>query len=126
METRHLQAVEKWTLILAALLVGISMIFFSRKIAFSLSMGAGLMALNAYSLRRIGQRAFRTFQKPGAAVLLFNLKMAVLIGIIYVMVRYLHVEPLSFIIGISIFPLAILAVGLSHTLSATPDEETHG
>ncbi len=73
-------------------------------------------------------RAFRTFKKPGAAVLLFNVKMAILIGIVYVAFRYLHVDPIAFVIGISIFPLAIVIVAVRHTLSppSAPPEKTDG
>ena len=126
MELRHLKAVEKWTCALAALLVGVAMVTVGRWTAFSLSVGAVLMVLNAYAIRRIGQRAFNTRQRPGAAVLLFNLKMFVLIGVLFVVVRYLKVEPLPFIVGISIFPLAILTAGIAHTLRAPPKEESHG
>ena len=41
--------------------------------------------------------------------------------------RYLPVDPMGFIIGISIFPLAIVAVAVRHAMGGTgPSEETHG
>lgn len=130
METKHLIAIEKWTCLLAAIVVAAAVLVLSRRTAFGVSLGAGLMALNAWALRRIGQRAFRAFKRPGAAVLLFNVKMFVLVGIIFLIIRYLPVDPVGFVVGISIFPLAIVAVAIQHALriGAAPsnNEETHG
>jgi len=129
METKHLVSVEKWTLILAAAAIGIAILFLGRRMAFGVSIGAALMALNAYALRRIGMRAFKTFKKPGAAVLLFNLKMGVLIALVWAIIRYLHVDPIAFLVGISVFPLAIVVVAIRHAFAHdadAPNGETHG
>jgi hypothetical protein len=116
MDTKHLISVEKVTLILAALAIGISVIFLGQRMAFGVSLGAALMVLNAYALRRIGARAFKTFKRPGAAILLFNLKMGVLLALVWAVIRYLHVDPIAFIVGISVFPVAIVVVAIRHAL----------
>lgn len=130
MDEKHLASVEKWTLTFAALAVALSAILFTRRFTFGVTVGAALMSLNAVALRRIGERAFRTFKKPGAAVLLFNLKMFALIALVFVILRYLPVDPIGFVVGISIFPVAIVATAIRHQLHGqTPDEkkgETHG
>jgi hypothetical protein len=122
MDTKHLISVERWTLGLAAAAVGIGL-FLGGRMALGVTLGAALMCLNAYALRRLGQRA-RSFAKPGAAVLLFNVKMAVLIGLIFLVVRFLPIDPVGFIFGISIFPVAIVATAIGHQLRAK--DETHG
>jgi hypothetical protein len=114
MDIKHLIAVEKWTCGLAAAMVLVAMLLLGRRAAFGVSLGAGLMALNAYALRRIGQRVIRTFKRPGRAILLLNVKMAVLLALVYVVVRYLPVDPIAFIVGISVFPVAIVIAALSH------------
>lgn len=124
MEAKHLIALEKWTLALAALVVAFALLALSGRVAFGVTVGAALMALNAWALRRIGARAFKTFKKPGAAVLLFNLKMVVLVAVVFLILRFLPVDPMGFIIGISIFPVAILAVAIKHAMTAS--EESHG
>ena len=124
MEQKHLIALEKWTLAFAALVVGFALLALGGRAAFGVTVGAALMSLNAYALRRIGQRAFKTFKKPGAAVLLFNVKMVVLVALVYVIIRYLPVDPLGFIVGISIVPVAIVAVAIRHAMRHS--EETHG
>ncbi len=127
MEEKHLIAVEKWTSILAALVAAAALLLLGRRAAFGATLGAGLMVLNAMALRRLGRRAFRTFKKPGAAVLLFNLKMFLLIALVYVVIRYLPVNPVGFVIGISIFPAAILAAAIRHALRTSGShEESHG
>lgn len=128
MELKHLIAVEKMTLALAAIAIAAAIIVLGRQTAFGVTIGAGLMSLNAYVLRKIGQRAFRTFKRPGAAILLFNLKMGILIALVWAIIHYLHVDPIAFVIGISVFPLAIVIVAVRHTLSGAriSDEEKHG
>jgi hypothetical protein len=135
MDIKHLIALEKWTLILAAGVVLVGMLLLGRAAAFGVALGAGLMAANAYALRRIGERAFATFKRPRAVLLLFNVKMAVLIAAIYLVVRYLHVDPLAFVIGISVLPVAIVLVAVEHSLKPSDDPadperdketETHG
>src|SRR5258707_4496661 len=121
MDLKHLIAIEKWTCTLAAGLVLLAMLFLGRHAAFGVATGAGLMALNAYALRRIGQRVFRTFKKPGAAILLFNLKMGLLIALVYGVVRYLHVDPIAFAVGVSVLPVAIVIVAVQHALRPATD-----
>jgi uncharacterized membrane protein YczE len=129
METKHLVSVERWTLILAATAIAVSVLLLGRQMAFGISVGAALMALNAYALRRIGMRAFKTFKKPGLAVLLFNLKMGVLIALVWAVIRYLHVDPIAFLVGISVFPLAVVVVAIRHAFASdadAPNGESHG
>lgn len=116
MDTRHLIAVEKWTLALAAAAVGFALFVYGGKTALGVTLGAGLMCLNAYALRRLGERA-KHFAKPSAAVLLFNVKMAVLIAVCFLVVRYLPVNPAGFLAGLAVFPLAIVATAIRHQLA---------
>lgn len=128
MGLKHLIAVEKWTLLLAAVAVAGGMVALGRHGAFSLAVGAALTSLNAMSLRRIAQKLGPVLQqKPALTVVLFNLKMGLLIGLIYAAIRWLHVDGVPFIIGISILPAAIFIVFVQYSLTPPKsDEETHG
>ena len=135
MNLKRLIDVERTTLALSALLIAVALVFLSRKLAFGVTIGAGLVSLNTLSLRRIAQRAARLEpgKRAGAALLMFNLKMGVLIAAIWVILRVLHVEPIAFIIGLSSFPVAIVVVAIRSALtpsspvsSAAGTEETHG
>jgi hypothetical protein len=123
MDTRHLISVEKWTLALAAAAVGFALFVFGGKTALGVTLGAGLMCLNAYALRRLGERA-KGFVKPGAAILLFNVKMAALIALCFLVVRYLPVNPVGFLAGLAVFPAAIVATAIRHQFAMK--EPTNG
>ena len=128
MGLKHLIAVEKWTLLLAAIALAGGMLFLGRHAAFSLAIGATLTSLNAMSMRRIAGKLGPVLQqKPGLTVLLFNLKMGLLIALIYAAIRWLHVDAVPFIVGISILPAAIFIVFVQYSLTPPKsDEESHG
>jgi len=121
---KHLIAIEKWTCLLsAALLVG-GMLLLGRHTAFSIAIGAGMMTANAVILRRVAQKLGTVLQqKPSLTVLLFNLKLGVLGALSFIALKYLHVDPIAFIIVISVMPLAIMIVALQSNLQHRDDHE---
>jgi hypothetical protein len=124
-ELKHLIAVEKWTCLLAVIVLAVGILLLGRHAALSLSLGAGLMAVNAWAIRHIAERfglALRA--RPGVAMVLFNMKMGVVIALCWILIRYVHVDPLFFVIGVSVLPVAIVIVGLSHGLRRP--EDTNG
>jgi mannitol-specific phosphotransferase system IIBC component len=124
-ELKHLIAFEKWTCLLAVIVLAFGLLFLPRHAALSLSLGAGMMALNAWAIRHISERyglALRA--RPGFAMLLLNIKMGVIIALCWCLIRYAHIDPLAFVIGISVLPVAIVIVGLSHGLRRP--EDTNG
>jgi hypothetical protein len=125
---KHLIAIEKWTCLLALVVLGAGMLLLGRHAAFSIAVGAAMMTLNAVVLRRVAQKLGGVLQKkPSVTVLLFNFKLVVLIALVFVALRYLHVEPIPFIVGISVLPFAIMIVAVQSSLGRGADhEETHG
>lgn len=130
-ETR-LHAVERWTLGLGAAFALVAFVFFGVQTGLSVSLGAALMILNAFAMRRVGEKIFAAFRadsnaRPARAIVLFNLKMGVLLFGVYCIVKYLHVAPIALLVGLSIYPLAAVAVALTYVpppkLSA---EDPHG
>ena len=107
-------AVERWTLSLAALVIGGATLVAPRSMAWGATVGAGLATANAVALRRIGERLLKSARgtAPGAVVLLFNLKMLVLAGLVFLIVHYLRVHTAGFLVGISVFPVAIVAAAI--------------
>ena len=129
MGLKHLIAIEKWTCLLSAVFLVGGMLFLGRHAAFSIALGAGMMTANAVILRRIAQKLGTVLQqKPSLTVLLFNLKLGVLGLLSFIALKYLHVDAIAFIVGISVMPLAIMIVALQSNLAAHHDdhEETHG
>lgn len=125
MELKHLIAMEKWTALLALVVLTIGLLLLDRHRALGLSLGAGLMAINAWAIRQLAERFGNVLKgRPGAAILLFNIKMGVVIALCFVLIRVFGVDPLTFVIGISVLPVAIVAVGVSHALRRS--EDTNG
>jgi hypothetical protein len=124
-ELKHLISMEKWTALLALVVMAVGLLLLDRHAALGLSLGAGLMALNASVIRFIAQRFGAALKaRPGAALFLFNIKMGLVIALCFVMIRIFHVDPLTFVIGISVLPVAIVLVGISHALRRP--EDTNG
>ena len=128
MGLKHLIAIEKWTCLLSAVFLAVGMLLLGRHAAFSIALGAGMMTANAVLLRRIAQKLGTVLQqKPSLTVLLFNLKLGVLGLLSFIALKYLHVDAIAFIVGISVMPLAIMIVALQSNLARHDDhEETHG
>ena len=123
---RQLGVVERWTAVLAALTIAVSSFTCARPVALGVSLGAALMVINTWALRRIGQRVVASAKRPGAAVLLFNVKMALLLALVYVVVRYLAVDAVGFIVGVSVFPAAVLCGAVQVALRGTSDGDGDG
>jgi hypothetical protein len=120
------------TLLAALLLVG-GLVLLPRQYSFSLAVGAGLMVVNAWVMRRVAAAVGPALAvRPGLILVLFNFKLLILAALIFIALRFLHVAPVPFVIGISVLPVAILIVAIRHQLSPTAtgetphDEETHG
>jgi len=125
---KHLIAIEKWTCLLAAVLLVGGTLLLGRHAAFSIALGAGMMTANAVLLRRVAQKLGTVLQKkPSLTVFLFNIKLGILGLLSFIALKYLGVEPIAFIVGISVMPLAIMIVALQSNLQQRDDhEETHG
>jgi ATP synthase I subunit len=121
---KHLIAIEKWTCLLALVALGGGMLLVGRHAAFSIAVGAGMMTLNAVAIRRVAQKLGVVLQKkPSLTVMLFNFKLVILIGLVFCALRYLHVEPIPFIVGISVLPFAIMIVAVQSSLDRSADHE---
>jgi hypothetical protein len=125
-----MHAVERWTLGLGAIFSLVAFLCFGLHIGLSVSLGAGIMILNSFAMRRVGEKIFAAFRaesgaRPLRAVVLFNLKMGALLFAVYCAVKFLHVEPIALLVGLSIFPLAAVAVALTVEPQSTASVEDH-
>ena len=130
LDGKQLGLVERWTLVLAAIVIAAATITMSRRVALGVSVGAAIMCLNAYAMRRLGQRVLKTISRPGFAILLFNAKMGLLIAVVYLALRFLPVDAIGFLVGVSVFPVAIVAAAIhensSHAGSEVPPSTSTG
>jgi hypothetical protein len=110
----HLSAVERWVLIFgAALLLGSVLLAGPRAQVGALA-GAGMSLINARVVGSLGRWASRgtadeARTRMGILLGLFQLKLLILAGLIYLTVRYLPVAPMWLLFGLTILPLGIFA-----------------
>jgi hypothetical protein len=117
----YLGAVERWTMILAAAVIAAAVVAAPRPIAFAATVGAGLMVANAWAMRRIGRKVALSADRPGAAILLLNVKLLVLIAVVYLAIRVFGLDTLGFLVGVSVLPAALLVAALR----TAPTDDTH-
>jgi hypothetical protein len=116
LELRHLRAVERLNLGLAVLLCLASFFFGRGDVRLGVFLGAALSVLNFHAIRRLVSFGLGS-QVRRKQLLVMSLilgKMALLVGLVYVIVRYAPVSVLAFIVGLSVFLLSILIASLLH------------
>lgn len=126
MELKYLRAIEKLNLVVGALLVAGSLLFRRGDVILGTALGAGLSALNFHAIRRVvaAVLASRSPRKQGLLMATLLVKMAVLIALVWVVIRYAPVSVLAFIVGLSTFLVSVLLLGLRAGAAAEePAEE---
>lgn len=125
----HLAAIERWTVVLAAALVGTTLFWGGPRVQLGACVGGLLSMLNARALRFMGARLTARLQASpeqtakgslGLLVALFQLKLGVLAALIYLALKLLPISPVALLLGLSVLPLAIVARGIQFGLQAPP------
>jgi hypothetical protein len=111
-ETGYLRAVERLNLVIAAAICLGSLIFWRRGITYGAFLGAGLAVLNFWAIRRTSEAGLQTKSERKKLVLISLLiaKMGALMGVVYLIIRYLPINVLAFIVGLSTFLVSIMIV----------------
>ena len=133
LEETRLHLLERWTLGVGAVLSLVAFCF-GRHAGLSVSIGAALVSLNAFAMRRVGERLWAAYRSAGSNVrvmrplVLFNLKLVGLVAAVYLVITYLHVSGIGLVVGLSAFPLAAVAVALTWVAPAAgaPAEDFNG
>jgi hypothetical protein len=112
LELKHLRAVERFNLVIAAAICLGSLLFWQRGVVFGAFLGAALAVLNFWAIRRVSEAGLKTQSQRKRLVLISLLlaKMGALIALVYVVIRYLPINILAFIVGLSTFLLSIMIV----------------
>ncbi len=124
-EPNHIRAVERWALIFSAVLIGGAMVFCGPRAQLGTTLGSALMLINLWIMRRLGSRLLRLLLGPRASVtgivVLFNGKLLLLAALMYLCIRHLPVDPVAFILGVSVLPGAIVAHAIDFGMRRTED-----
>ncbi len=120
MELKHLRAIERFNLMIAVAICLASLIFWRRGIALGAAIGAGLSVVNFWAIRRVVEAGLASTSPRKRLVLISLLvaKMAALIGLVFVVIRFLPINVLAFIVGLSTFLLSIMIVSFRVTADA--------
>ena len=112
MESKHLRAVERFNLVIAAVICLGSLVFWQRGIALGAFLGAGLAVANFWAIRRVSEAGLKTKSERKRLVLISFLlaKMGALIALVYLAIRYLPINVLAFLVGLSTFLVSIMIV----------------
>jgi hypothetical protein len=112
------QRIERLSLLLAVLAAGASLLCKSWSVTLSVALGGVLATLNFFALRRILQGIF-TGKSPRKQVLLgvlLTLKFSVIAAGIYLIMKWLPVNAIALIAGLSVVVLSIFVEGFRTVL----------
>jgi hypothetical protein len=99
----RLRVIERTGLVIAAVVTAGSVLFWRAPVTLGVGLGAGLSVLNLHALRRVSGWVIASTSRRKQALLmtLLALKMAALIGLVYLIVRYAPVNVIAFVVGLS-------------------------
>ncbi len=108
-----IQRIERLSFLLVALVTLLSFLFRDRDITLGAGLGGLLGTLNFYALRRMIQAIFQSSNPRKQAVLavLLTLKFGLVGTTIYLFVKFLPINALALLVGISIVVVSIFIEG---------------
>jgi hypothetical protein len=105
---KKLVASEKKALIILVFLAAASFFFESKKIFFGILIGGGLSLVNIVILSKIGEKVFQqSGPRKTLVIITYLIKMIILFGVLFFLLRYKIVNIFAFIAGFSIILLII-------------------
>ena len=116
MNDQTVQRVERISLVMIVMATLASLVAWQRPVFLGVGLGGLLAAVNFHALRRILQGLFHSegnhSGKQAALAVMLTVKFGLLAASIFLVVRYLPVEPLAFLAGMSTVVVAILVEGI--------------
>jgi len=108
MHPKQLAAIERWNLLLSAILITGSALLFDARVTLGVIVGAGLSCLNFWGIHRLVLASMRTQgRRKSVLQVLLGAKMAILMVLVFLAVQYLPLEPIALAIGLSVFLVSI-------------------
>jgi len=119
----ELKKIERWNVVIAAILVLAAAVFGSSPFALGVAVGSILVVVNFYGIRLLVQASLRRQGGKRAALqLLLIAKMGVLFVLVVLALRFLPISPAGLAVGLSVFLLSIAAWSIR---SAIGNNEAH-
>ena len=111
----HVQRIERIALLLVGLATLVSLLTWDARVVLGVGLGGVLGAVNFHALRRIMAAIFAaegsSNRKLAFCGILLTFKFGVLAAALFAVVTYTPVDPLAFIVGVSVVVLSIFIEG---------------
>ena len=108
MHPKQLEAIERWNLLLSAILIVGAAAFFDRRVALGVVVGAALSCANFWGIHRLVLASLRSSgRKRSVLQILLGAKMAVLMLLVFLAVQFLPLNPVALAVGLSVFLVSI-------------------
>lgn len=109
MDRRTLTAIERWNLIIGIAMVVASLVFWRADVTAGVALGAIIGTANFTAIRWVIGRTFAAKEKSkGGLMLLLIVKMAALMAGVFLIIRFVPVNVVGFLVGISVFFVSII------------------
>lgn len=123
---RAVHRIERLSLLLVAVATLLSLLLQDRAISLGVGIGGALAALNFFALGRIMQSILRgdNARKQAVMAILLTLKFAAIAATIYMIIKFVPINAVAFLAGISVVVLSIFVEGFRTVFlqPATPTE----
>ncbi len=117
MSEKQLHAIDRWNLVLTGLLVLVCALAFDRPVLVGAAVGALLSTVNFWAMHTLLRRSMHAIGGRRALLqFLVVMKMGVFMGLIFLAMRTLDMNPAAFAIGVSIFLISIAIESLRFAL----------
>jgi hypothetical protein len=108
MGPERLKVMERWNLVFAGVFILVALVFFGAPEVWGVAAGSLLCCANFYSIRKIWQSLLSgNTERRQAVQILFILKTFALIAAVFLVIRFLPINPAAFAVGISVFLLSV-------------------
>lgn len=125
MDAKQLEAVERWNLLLAGVLLVLASIFFPADVAIGVGVGGVLSCANFTAIRRIWQAVARAEGgRRSRLQVLIMVKMMAMMFLVVLAIRFLPLSPAALAVGLSVFLVSIAIESVRFALR--PEGNSHG
>ncbi len=122
MDPKQLDAIERWNCLFAVIFVIGAFLVFDAPVVLGVAVGSLLACANFYGIHKLLERSIKS---EGSARILIQLllvaKMVLLMLLVFLVLKYLPLNPAGLAVGLSIFLLSIVAESLRFVLGHRVD-----
>ena len=118
MSSKQLASIERLNCLFAALASAVALLVFSRPVLWGVLLGSAVSCLNFYSIHKLVERAMGHGPARGRHLMqiLLAVKMVALVVAVFLVLRFVPVQPVALAFGLSIFLFSIAVESIRFAL----------